>query len=80
MNDLEEAFSQINSFSFLLDELQKAIDTGDNQRVIDTTAALKAFYAPYCNNWDEKFRKAWEVLGTQEHLKNQPKGEQNDLD
>ena len=60
MNDLEDAFSQITTFSFLLDKLQKAVDAGDMQRIVDTTAALNAFYPPYCDNWDKKFKVAWE--------------------
>ena len=62
MNDLQESFNQINTFSFLLDQLQEAVDAGDSQRIVDTTAALNAFYPPYCNNWDDKFEKAWEVV------------------
>ena len=60
MNDLEDAFSQITTFSFLLDKLQEAVDAGDMQRIIDTTAALNAFYQPYCNNWDDKYKVAWD--------------------
>jgi hypothetical protein len=60
MNDLEEAFSQITTFSFLLDQLQEAVDAKDELTIVDTTAALNAFYSPYCNNWDNKFLKAWE--------------------
>ena len=59
MNDLEEAFNQITTFSFLLEQLQQAIDQHDAQRIVDTTAALNAFYPPYCQNWDDKFNKAW---------------------
>ena len=62
MNDLQESFNQINTFSFLLDQLQEAVDAGDSQRIVDTTAALNAFQPPYCNNWDDKFEKAWEVV------------------
>ena len=62
MNALQEAFNQINTFSFLLDQLQEAVDAGDSQQIIDTTAALNAFYPPYCNNWDDKFEKAWDVV------------------
>jgi len=62
MNDLQDSFNQINTFSFLLDQLQEAVDAGDSQRIVDTTAALNAFYPPYCNNWDDKFEKAWEVV------------------
>ena len=60
MNDLEDAFSEITAFNFLLEQLQEAVDAGDFNRVIDATAALNAFYVPYCNNWDNKFKKAWE--------------------
>ena len=59
MNDLQEAFNQITSFSFLLDKLQEAVDSGDTQRIVDTTAALNAFYLPYCDNWDDKYKVAW---------------------
>ena len=59
MNDLQEAFNQITSFSFLLDKLQEAVDAGDTQRIVDTTAALNAFYLPYCDNWDDKYKVAW---------------------
>ena len=56
MNDLQASFDQITTFSFLLDQLQEAVDVGDSQRIVDTTAALNAFYPPYCNNWDDKFK------------------------
>ena len=60
MNDLEEAFNQITTFDFLLDQLQVAVDAGEKQKIVDTTLALNAFYHPYCNNWDDKFKKAWD--------------------
>ena len=62
MNDLQESFNQINTFSFLIDQLQEAVDADDSQRIVDVTAALKSFYSPYCNNWDNKFKKAWDVV------------------
>lgn len=62
MNDLQEAFNQITSFSFLLEQLQEAVDCGDAQRVVDITAALNAFYPPYCDNFDKKFSKAWDTF------------------
>jgi hypothetical protein len=62
MNDLQEAFNQITSFSFLLDKLQEAVDAGDTQRIVDTTAALNAFYPPYCDNWDDKYKVAWKHI------------------
>ena len=71
MNDLEDAFNEITAFNFLLDQLQEAVDAGEFQRVIDTTAALNAFYVPYCNNWDNKFKKAWNHI-VKETLKETP--------
>ena len=68
MNDLQEAFNQINTFSFLLDQLQEAVDAGDSQQIIDTTAALNAFYPPYCNNWDNKFGKAWDCVVRKDNI------------
>jgi len=59
LNDLEEAFSQTNTFAFLLEELQLAVDNNDTQLIIDTTAALNAFLPVYTHNWDRKFKIAW---------------------
>ena len=62
MNDLEEAFNKITTFDFLLDQLQEAVDAGEKQKIVDTTLALNAFYHPYCDNWDDKFKKAWDCV------------------
>ena len=59
MNDLQEAFNQITTFDFLLDQLQEAVDTNKSEKIVEITLALNAFYHPYCNNWDDKFEKAW---------------------
>lgn len=66
MNGLEEAFNEITAFNFLLDQLQEAVDAGEFKRIIDITAALNAFYIPYCNNWDNKFQKAWKHVVSSE--------------
>ena len=64
MNDLQQAFNQITTFNFLLDQLQEAVDSDDRQKIVDITHALNAFYHPYCNNWDKKFDIAWkEIIG-----------------
>ena len=62
MNDLREAFDEITTFSFLLEELQEAVDSNDHQRIVDTTHALNAFYPPYLGNVDRKFRVAWNQI------------------
>ena len=66
MNDLQEAFNQITTFSFLLEQLQEAVDAGDAQRIVDTTAALNAFYPPYVDNWDSKYKVAWDHVVREE--------------
>ena len=60
MNDLEEAFSQITTFSFMLEQLQEAVDQNDTDAIVDITAALNAFYPVYCSNWDKNFKVAWD--------------------
>jgi len=62
MNDMEEAFGQVTTLGFLVDKLQAAVDRGDRESVIDITAALTAFVPVFCDNWDEKFRAAWDGI------------------
>lgn len=62
LNDLQEAFNQITSFSFLLEQLQEAVDANETQKIVDITAALNALYVPYCDNFDKKFSKAWDTI------------------
>lgn len=59
MTELGESFDQITHFDFLVDQLQKAVDQGETQRIVDITAALTVFYPIYKDNFDEKFKKAW---------------------
>ena len=62
LNNLEEAFLQITTMDFLLEQLQEAVNEDDRQSIIDITAALTAFHAPYCKNWEKRFSQAWNVL------------------
>ena len=62
MNSLEEAFSEITAFGFMLEQLQEAVDSGDSQQIVDITAALNAFYPVYTKNWDKNFKKAWDEM------------------
>ena len=59
MNDLDEAFNQIGTFEFLLDQLQRHVDEQNKQGVVDTSHALLAFLPPYIQNFDDKFKVAW---------------------
>ena len=60
MNDLEDAFSNISTFNFMLEELQDAVDHGRIDEITDLTHALNAFMPVYTDNWDRKFKVAWE--------------------
>ena len=59
MNDLNEAFNQIGTFEFLLDQLQEAVDKQEWRKTVDTSHALIAFLPPYIQNFDDKFKVAW---------------------
>ena len=59
MNDLEESFSNITTFNFMLTKLQEAVDANDRQQIIDITAALNAYYPVYTSDFDKKFKIAW---------------------
>ena len=60
MNDVEVAFSEITTFSFMLEQLQEAVDNGNTDEIVDLTHALNAFKPVYTNNWDRKYKVAWE--------------------
>lgn len=60
MNNLKEAFDQITTFSFLLEQLQEAVDASDDLKAVNTSHALNAFLPPYMDNFDKKFKVAWE--------------------
>jgi len=60
MNDLEDAFSNVTTFNFMLEQLQDAVDNGRMNEIIDITHALKAFMPVYTNGWDRKYKVAWE--------------------
>ena len=59
MNDLDEAFNQIGTFEFLLDQLQEAVDKQEWRQIVDTSHALIAFLPPYIDNYEKKFQVAW---------------------
>ena len=60
MNALEDAFSNIATFNFMLEQLQEAVDNGRTNEIVDLTLALNAFMPVYTDNWDRKFKVAWE--------------------
>lgn len=59
MNQLDESFSKINSISFMLEELTEAMDNNRMNQAHDIAHALNAFLPVYTDNWDRKFKEAW---------------------
>ena len=62
MNDLQDSFNQINTFSFLLDQLQEAVDEQNQMNIVDICYALNSFLPVYTENWDKNFKKAWKEV------------------
>ena len=62
MNDLQDSFNQINTFSFLLDQLQEAVDEQNQMKIVDICYALNSFLPVYTENWDKNFKKAWKEV------------------
>jgi len=60
MNDVEVAFSEITTFSFMLEQLQEAVDNGRTEEIVNLTHALNAFMPVYTDNWERKYAVAWE--------------------
>ena len=60
MNDVEVAFSEITTFIFMLEQLQEAVDNDRTKEIVDLTHALNAFMPVYTDNWDRKYKVAWE--------------------
>ena len=59
MHQLEESFSNINTISFMLEELQLAFDTNQMDHAHDIAHALNAYLPVFTDNWDRKFKTAW---------------------
>ena len=59
MNQLDESFSNINSISFMLEKLTEAMDNNRMNQAHDIAHALNAFLPVYTDNWDRKFKEAW---------------------
>lgn len=64
MNDLQESFNKISTIEFLCDELQRAVDSGDQQKIVDITHTMTAFLPVYTDYFEKKFDIAWKTTVT----------------
>ena len=46
----------------MLEELKEAMDSGRIDTAHDITRALNSFIPVYTDNWDRKFKEAWDVV------------------
>lgn len=59
MNKLEESFSNITTISFMIEELNEAMDNNRISQAHDIAHALNAFLPVYTDRWDRTFKEAW---------------------
>ena len=59
MNALEESFANVTTVSFMLEELTEAMNNNRMDAAHDIVHALNAFLPVYTDNWDRKFKDAW---------------------
>jgi len=67
MNDLEDSFNKISTVDFLSEKLNDAVNSGNQQDVVDISHALLAFLPVYQKDFDEKFQVAWKKTVVELH-------------
>jgi len=59
MNDLEESFNRIITLDGMLDDLNDAVNCGDQDAIVDLSAAMTAFMPVYIRQYEKASRRAW---------------------
>lgn len=59
MNKLEESFNNVSTLMFMIEELNEAMSKNRMDSARDIVHALNAFLPVYVDNWDRKFKEAW---------------------
>ena len=67
MNDLEDSFNKISTVDFLSEKLSDAVNSGNQQDVVDISHVLLAFLPVYQKDFDEKFQIAWKKTVVELH-------------
>ena len=67
MNDLEDSFNKVTTVDFLSEKLNDAVNSGNQQDVVDISHALLAFLPVYQKDFDEKFQIAWKKTVVELH-------------
>jgi len=59
MNDLEESFNRIITLTGMIDDLNDAVNCGDQDAIVDLSAAMTAFMPVYIRQYEKASRRAW---------------------
>ena len=46
----------------MMEQLQEAVDSNNYDKIVDVCLALNAFLPVYTDNWDRKFKEAWDQV------------------
>ena len=59
MNDLEESFNRITALEKMIDDLNDAVNCGDQDAIVDLSAAMTAFMPVYIRQYEKASQRAW---------------------
>ena len=59
MNDLEESFNRIITLTGMIDDLNDAVNCGDQDAIVDLSAAMTAFMPVYIRQYEKASQRAW---------------------
>jgi hypothetical protein len=59
MNDLEESFNRIITLDGMIDDLNDAVNCGDQDAIVDLSAAMTAFMPVYIRQYEKASQRAW---------------------
>ncbi len=59
MNDLEDSFNRIVALEKMIDDLNDAVNHGDQDAIVDLSAAMTAYMPVYIRQYEKASRRAW---------------------
>ena len=59
MNDLEESFNRITALEKMIDDLNDAVNCGDQDAIVDLSAAMTAYMPVYIRQYEKASQRAW---------------------
>jgi len=59
MNQLEESFNRISALEYLIDDLNEAVKSNDQDSIADISKALSSYMPVYTRQYEKTFKNAW---------------------